>query len=462
MQAALLLLALSAAITKPLQIEQGATWSASFDSTADFTAVGCDCSPLSDCLAMEIRTAAGGTLLAAPTLTEVSLGAGTFTASLTADQTGQLTFRSAVYDVELTCGAAVTRLFQGSVTLSLGVTTDEVSPGSFPAPGTPPGELYVPKAGDVTITGTKTFSTAGGKYLSLDATANESPVLYVLRFNPPPIAGWQIASYIGADGSWNSNAHLTITGNLDVNGIFQRPTTAPYMSGAYSDVDGPAIVARALRTDGSSTAFAAMARGANVADEHFLWRIDDLGRMWFGDSSTHNGLDTSIARTAALTLATNAHWLPSGDFAKDLGSTSARWRSAYFAWARDDGNNIRVSLDGNSQTTYKDGQGSPGASASAHDFDTAAAFPATATIARFLNNGSPTGAGVFGDGRVRVGQFVGTIVTLPTCDSAARGSTAYVDDTNDGAVSHLCFCGTAADDSTYGWRRADAPATACP
>lgn len=48
------------------------------------------------------------------------------------------------------------------------------------------------------------------------------------------------------------------------------------------------------------------------------------------------------------------------------------------------------------------------------------------------------------------------------CSSSTRGAIAYVDDTDDGAISHLCFCGTAADDSTYGWRRADAPASACP
>jgi hypothetical protein len=60
------------------------------------------------------------------------------------------------------------------------------------------------------------------------------------------------------------------------------------------------------------------------------------------------------------------------------------------------------------------------------------------------------------------GSSVATVPSLATCDSSRRGAIAYVDDTNDGAVSHLCFCGTAADDTTYGWRRADAPATACP
>jgi hypothetical protein len=50
----------------------------------------------------------------------------------------------------------------------------------------------------------------------------------------------------------------------------------------------------------------------------------------------------------------------------------------------------------------------------------------------------------------------------PACTSAVAGGIVYVDKSNDGAVSHMCFCGTAADDSTYGWRRVDAPATACP
>jgi hypothetical protein len=130
----LLLLALGAAVSQPLRIEQGTTWSKAFDTTQDLT--GCT-------LGMEIRTAPNGSLLAAPTLTTTSALAGTFTASLTANQTGQLTFRSAVYDVELTCGATVTRLFEGSVTLSLGVTTDEVAPGQFPTPGAAAGDVYL-------------------------------------------------------------------------------------------------------------------------------------------------------------------------------------------------------------------------------------------------------------------------------------------------------------------------------
>lgn len=54
-------------------------------------------------------------------------------------------------------------------------------------------------------------------------------------------------------------------------------------------------------------------------------------------------------------------------------------------------------------------------------------------------------------------QSVATSVSLTTCDSTLKGARAYADDTNDTALSREYFCGTAADDSTYAWRRGDAP-----
>ena len=40
-----------------------------------------------------------------------------------------------------------------------------------------------------------------------------------------------------------------------------------------------------------------------------------------------------------------------------------------------------------------------------------------------------------------------------TCDANAFGLITAVNDTNDGAVSYLCYCGQGADDSTYDWLR---------
>jgi hypothetical protein len=56
---------------------------------------------------------------------------------------------------------------------------------------------------------------------------------------------------------------------------------------------------------------------------------------------------------------------------------------------------------------------------------------------------------------------VSTSPSLGTCDASVKGQFQYVDDTDDGAASRLCFCGTDAS-NVYAWRRADAPATACP
>lgn len=48
------------------------------------------------------------------------------------------------------------------------------------------------------------------------------------------------------------------------------------------------------------------------------------------------------------------------------------------------------------------------------------------------------------------------------CDgSGDAGSTVYVDDTNDGAASYLCFCGRDGS-NTRDWLRVDDPSTPCP
>jgi hypothetical protein len=78
-------------------------------------------------------------------------------------------------------------------------------------------------------------------------------------------------------------------------------------------------------------------------------------------------------------------------------------------------------------------------------------------------DGNLTAAAITATGPVQVQAVVAAVPAISTvCSSSTQGSIVYVDDSNDTAVSHLCFCGTAADDSTYGWRRAESPATACP
>ncbi len=46
------------------------------------------------------------------------------------------------------------------------------------------------------------------------------------------------------------------------------------------------------------------------------------------------------------------------------------------------------------------------------------------------------------------------------CASGTFGATVLVNDTNDGAVSHFCYCGQQSNDSTYDWLKMDG--TACP
>ena len=74
------------------------------------------------------------------------------------------------------------------------------------------------------------------------------------------------------------------------------------------------------------------------------------------------------------------------------------------------------------------------------------------------------------DGSTGYGQITGRIVNsvsaTPTepyaCAAATAGGMVYVDDTNDTAVSRMCFCGTTADDTTYDWLQVNDPTAACP
>jgi hypothetical protein len=116
-------------ITKMFTISQNADLSQAFDSSLNLT--GCT-------LAMEIRATQGGTLYAAPLLPYTNAALGQFTATLTASQTSALNYTTpAYYDITATCaGPTVTRIFEGTATLSLGVTTGLVAPGSVPAGST--------------------------------------------------------------------------------------------------------------------------------------------------------------------------------------------------------------------------------------------------------------------------------------------------------------------------------------
>jgi hypothetical protein len=165
---------------------------------------------------------------------------------------------------------------------------------------------YVTLATSQTITGQKTFYTAGDNYVKFDATGNPNIMAAFYRWNPPASPGWQVGAFITDQGAWHSNAELLISGYLDANGI-QHPPTSSYMIAAYADVFAPAIVSRVLGglNDGGS-AYAAMARGANPADEHFLWIVDAEGGLNWGDSAINNytGMDIRLYRAAATQLRT--------------------------------------------------------------------------------------------------------------------------------------------------------------
>lgn len=85
---------------------------------------------------------------------------------------------------------------------------------------------------------------------------------------------------------------------------------------------------------------------------------------------------------------------------------------------------------------------------------------------------APSGAWALSSASTRPSSFAGPVAVqaiisatptiATTCTSSVAGAMVYVDKNNDAAVSHMCFCGTAADDVTYGWRRVDSPTTACP
>ena len=47
------------------------------------------------------------------------------------------------------------------------------------------------------------------------------------------------------------------------------------------------------------------------------------------------------------------------------------------------------------------------------------------------------------------------------CVAAQEGRIIYVDDTNDGAESYVCFCGVDADDTSYEWFKVQDPAVNC-
>jgi hypothetical protein len=67
-----------------------------------------------------------------------------------------------------------------------------------------------------------------------------------------------------------------------------------------------------------------------------------------------------------------------------------------------------------------------------------------------------------GDGIPVYPQEVGATPAAPyTCSVTHRGKMIYVDDSNDTAEAYLCFCGVDADDSSYVWLKAEAPATDC-
>jgi hypothetical protein len=128
-------LLLAAYGTTPLRIEQGATWTKSLRTNTDLS--GCT-------LDMEIRTAAGGTLLGAPHYAWEDQAHGQFRVYFSAAESGALSWTgNAAWDVEATCASGTQRLFQGTAALDPQVTTGEVAPGEFPIPATGLGEFYL-------------------------------------------------------------------------------------------------------------------------------------------------------------------------------------------------------------------------------------------------------------------------------------------------------------------------------
>jgi hypothetical protein len=421
--------ALADSVKQQITIEQGATWRHGWKTAINLT--GCS-------LAMEVRTAPGGTLLASPLPTTTSASRGEFTTGLTALQTGQLAFTTpGYYDVEATCSGTVYRLFEGTATLALGTTTDEVAPGEFPAPGTPPGLLYCALAG-CDITGA--FNVGGTEGLWWNPTfhavgigqdPNED-----LSTGPRLLVEWDDPTDVNQDATRASIvARGEIFDNTTYSTIIAEGASNPATSSAAL-VDG--IFGR-MWLFGTQTRTAAQSGiRANVEDQSTASISSIVGmnsvvikRAAGGTADVATGVKARVQNSTSGGVITNARGVHVED-GEETGTIVNRAGVVVEEQSGATTSNVNI-LSGTS-------------TAPAGDWDIYSESTKTSRL----------------NGPLVVGRSIAAVPSLISCTSSLAGAIVYVDDTNDGAVSHLCFCGTAADDSTYGWRRADAPGTACP
>ena len=104
-----------AAIRRRLTIEQGSTWSQTFD-VVDSAGAAVDLTGHTARMTIrEGRCPPGGGVVAGLTVAITDAAAGEVTASLTAEQTRVIWFEEGVYDLETVNGDTVTRRFEGAV-----------------------------------------------------------------------------------------------------------------------------------------------------------------------------------------------------------------------------------------------------------------------------------------------------------------------------------------------------------
>lgn len=112
------------AATYELTIEQGTDFNLFF-TWKDSDLVAIDITNYTAAMQVRLKKNSTGTILSLISPTNITLGgvAGTVSVDLSATETGALSFKDAVYDLELTdASSKVTRILEGTVILSKQVT----------------------------------------------------------------------------------------------------------------------------------------------------------------------------------------------------------------------------------------------------------------------------------------------------------------------------------------------------